>query len=88
MFSQFCDVAVTIDDQRAIIKMIARTTVPTRLARNIARRAGVFRMIFPAGEYISNTIEVPLAKPNDPQAYGSVMMYGWRYSIMATWLGH
>jgi hypothetical protein len=76
MFSQFCDVALTIDDQRAIIRMIARTTVPTRPARKRARRAGVFRMISPAGEYITNTIEVPLAKPNDPQAYGSALMYG------------
>ena len=41
-----------------------------------------------AGEYISNTIDVRLAKPNDPQAYGSALTYGWRYSIMATWLGH
>ena len=36
-----------------------------------------------SGEYISSTIEVPIAKPNDPQAYGSAMTYGRRYSIMA-----
>jgi len=36
-----------------------------------------------SGEYVSSTIEVPLAKPNDPQAYGSAMTYGRRYSIMA-----
>lgn len=35
------------------------------------------------GEYISSTIEVPISKPNDPQAYGSAMTYGRRYSIMA-----
>lgn len=36
-----------------------------------------------SGEYISSTIEVPIARPNDPQAYGSAMTYGRRYSIMA-----
>jgi ERF superfamily len=36
-----------------------------------------------SGEYISSTIEVPTAKPNDPQAYGSAMTCGSRYSIMA-----
>jgi hypothetical protein len=36
-----------------------------------------------SAEYISSTIEVPFAKPNDPQAYGSAMTYGRRYSIMA-----
>lgn len=36
-----------------------------------------------SGEFISSTIEVPIAKPNDPQAYGSAMTYARRYSIMA-----
>jgi len=40
-------------------------------------------LLHASGEHISITIEVPIAKQNDPQAYGSAMTYGRRYSIMA-----
>lgn len=40
-------------------------------------------LLYKNGEYISSTIDVPVAKPNDPQAYGSALTYGRRYSIMA-----
>lgn len=40
-------------------------------------------LLHKSGEHISSTIEVPIAKLNDPQAYGSAMTYGRRYSIMA-----
>jgi hypothetical protein len=40
-------------------------------------------LMYSNGEYISSTIDVPVAKPNDPQAYGSALTYGRRYSIMA-----
>jgi hypothetical protein len=36
-----------------------------------------------SGEYISSTIEVQIARPNDPPTYGSAMTYGCRNSIMA-----
>jgi len=40
-------------------------------------------LLHKSGEYISSTIDVPVAKANDPQAYGSALTYGRRYSIMA-----
>lgn len=40
-------------------------------------------LLYKNGEYISSTIDVPVAKPNDPQAYGSALTYGRRYSLMA-----
>lgn len=40
-------------------------------------------LLHTSGEYISSTIDVPVAKANDPQAYGSALSYGRRYSIMA-----
>ncbi|WP_292222662.1 ERF family protein [Mesorhizobium sp.] len=40
-------------------------------------------LLHTSGEYISSTIDVPLFKNNDPQAYGSGLTYGRRYSIMA-----
>lgn len=40
-------------------------------------------LLHKSGEHISSTIEVPIAKMNDPQAFGSAMTYGRRYSIMA-----
>jgi hypothetical protein len=40
-------------------------------------------LMYKNGEFISSTIDVPVAKPNDPQAYGSALTYGRRYSIMA-----
>jgi hypothetical protein len=40
-------------------------------------------LLHKSGEHISSTIEVPIAKTSDPQAYGSAMTYGRRYSIMA-----
>jgi hypothetical protein len=40
-------------------------------------------LLHKSGEHDSSTIEVPIARPNDPQADGSAMTYGRRYSIIA-----
>ena len=36
-----------------------------------------------SGESIEDTFQVPCSKPNDPQALGSAVTYGRRYSLMA-----
>lgn len=37
-----------------------------------------------SGEWIESTYEMPIAKPNDPQAVGSAITYARRYAIGAT----